>query len=432
MTGTAKRTVTTHTRADGNKQTANRLGGKFDDKNDVSSAAADVFAANFDEPDLDGQLDDSTSVEDDNAALLAALDRNVEEDVWGSKAAALKNLDEQALADRKALWDEDMPSHERDQAALRHMRRTLTKKATRRRMTPEEFTVALQDSLAFAANKLQQHARSSKDPKTGEPLPYSRPSLHLLVRKHAGLVNAAFGSSAQKVMFDERFYNANDISAMAELQAEEELYRQVNGEEMPSAERTQLASDIRMKYPAGKRPHEGYENFSTSTVSTELETEDGYRPFEGLAEKKEEPKRELVGDNEVTKAVEDSDRAHAEKDKGSREIKLTKEQKADPWNTYAKAFEGVLPFTRSEKMKKESATRARAAIADYPGGVAGLAEDIQNDDCPNPNLANALFSPFGKSVTELKAKQRAAVLESLAQNGPRADLLWNAALKAAS
>lgn len=400
--------------------------------------------------DIWGEEGEGLEIEVDPDKLFAP------EDDWGRRRGP-EGLTPEQLADRRALWDTRLSQVERDRAAMRHLRRTLSDRINAANLTPEQTEAAIGDAVLEAMKQLrsaEMKAWRSENPKAADSeFAWSPMALHRLVADNMGLVNQCFAPAAQKVRFDPKVYSAQDVKARSLLAKAEEEFRVQHERDMTRGERAAEAQRIHMTFPSGRRPHIGWEDFDPHENSIHEQDESGSYVADRIlrSEDRDPLEGELRSDEEIAAAAdaeiarrEQAGPLSAEERQRIRiemagpadqkqEWALSREQRKSAWSTYAEAT--GLPRVRQAPMKRESAKRARGIVASYEGGVAKLADDLAEGRIPvarRDAYRAALLAPFASNPNLVSDPDAYAILDTLVSNRAHADRLWGSALDEAT
>lgn len=198
-----------------------------------------------------------------------------------------------------------------------------------------------------------------------------------------------------------------------------------DGLEPTRAQVAEQAQVIAASFPARRRPTHGFERFlyPVRTVSLDADSPDGSRG-EGMADRLvHEAGSRAVG----PVSPDDFEPGSA----GDRAMILADAGQAG--NARLLAYTGLAervgaPRVAESSMSEDSAASTRRVVAGRSPGALMSAWADEDGSVDEPTAA-ALFSPFGNNLT---SQQRRDVAGVFASSGAYADLLWDAAVSAAT
>lgn len=192
-----------------------------------------------------------------------------------------------------------------------------------------------------------------------------------------------------------------------------EEFLQANGRTMTSQERTQLADDIRLSFPAGRRPSIGYETKQTFASLDMQLGEDGSTTLGDLIAAEE-------GGSGYATATSKAAAANDALEDEESSFKAADARK-NIWNLLAEEGPKVA-------VKSLDDDRVHRSLVENFGGAAAVARAWQEGETAEEDPVNdALFAPFGT----LGEKEREQVTDVLVRNTAFAEKIWDSAMTAA-
>jgi hypothetical protein len=185
------------------------------------------------------------------------------------------------------------------------------------------------------------------------------------------------------------------------------------GRDLTTKERSELADEIRLSFPAGRRPSIGFEQKNTA-VSLDLQVgEDGSTTLGDLIAAEDRASGYSIDESKAAMAHE-----AYEKEGGSFKVA---DARKNIWNLLAENGPQVAVKTIHDDRAH------RTAVADF-GGAAAAARAWQQGETSEDDPVNvALFAPFGN----LSEKQQEEVTDILLRNPGFAEKVWDSAMTAA-
>lgn len=199
-----------------------------------------------------------------------------------------------------------------------------------------------------------------------------------------------------------RIFNEQSEARMQEL-----------GRALTPSERSELADQIRLSFPAGNRPVPGFETKQTA-ISLDLQVgEDGSTTLGDLIAAEEGGSGYATATTKAAAAndaLEDEDSSFEAKD-----------ARKNIWNILSEDGPKV-------NVKSLSDDRAHRSAVEAFGGAAAVARAWQQGETAEDDAVNvALFAPFGT----LDEKEQEQVTDVLVRNAAFADKIWDSAMSAA-
>lgn len=185
------------------------------------------------------------------------------------------------------------------------------------------------------------------------------------------------------------------------------------GRTLTQREIEELAEDVRVSYPVGRRPAKGYHRKDVIFSLDYASAPDGVSPLADVI-----PDEKFTSDyaTSTAKAVEAVEALNDETSSYSKA-----DARKNAWNLVADKTDAPMVAVCSVKDDRQF----RALIDEY-GGPAEAARQWRSGDA-GEDVEEALFAPFG----DLDSKQMEKVSDMLVRYSQHADDLWSGAMKAA-
>ncbi|MBC9927386.1 hypothetical protein [Leucobacter sp. cx-169] len=201
------------------------------------------------------------------------------------------------------------------------------------------------------------------------------------------------------------------------------------GRPATSAEVKVLAEEVRLSFPPGRRPAPGFENGVFRPVPLMVEDFDGNESERHIATYDQYPSDSEGGDTAAFARALDrfEDASGQAEDARSRARALTAaraEAKAQLWSVIAENDTNTPP---TQVITVSQARSAKKTLSSAPDGAWGAANRWLEGECPRDE-EKALLAPFG-GAENLSFDQQNAVIERIAGDSKRGQMLWEAALK---
>lgn len=279
-----------------------------------------------------------------------------------------------------------------------------------------------EDLSAMALLELAERVGTSEHPATINQL-----------ERAGGLHRNTTRALGQRLQFPNSRHT--DVKATAILQDREQAFRNAHRRAPSREEYDTIAEEVRLSFPAGQRPHIGFQRQNHAQVSLDS-------PLSGdgdttLADTLEAPTPNL-GDTGLIggglgERLDSYEQAIADwgitpiKERGARP---KREEygfaNSNVWGQLAAASSAELPLPAAGTLTSTAQATLRRTIRSTPGGVPKLARDYLNGDASEAEAA-PLFAPFGN--LEPAARDRVAVL--FTDHPEVADRLWGSAVREA-
>lgn len=330
--------------------------------------------------------------------------------------------------DRIDIWDDravqGLSERQMSEVLMRRASAIANRIARRHGFDPSRADDMKQQALVELMGRL--HKESIK---RGDDAGKTTPEKLRSILANGGLLEQCFRSVAQWERFDPKVYRAEDVNAFRQLQESERAFEDEHRRTMTQKERDERADEIRMSWPAGRRPHLGYQNFSanTSSLDSPVASDPGGDLYLGdvIEDGTDYSTAGRIGDdggNEVLRKI--TQREHDAHEKGAKLSSFNREKYGltpkNAWSAFAQVAE--LPKANNS-LSRSKADRAKQVVLGYEGGAASLAKDWRNGDVDEDTAAH-LFAPFG----DLPPKGEDEVAVAIMSYPHVADQLWGSAL----
>lgn len=231
-----------------------------------------------------------------------------------------------------------------------------------------------------------------------------KPFLNLTARKYGN----NYGNDARFGLRSEEF------SARRRFREAEITFERDNGRKMRPSEREKLADEVRLSYPAGRRPKADYwRQISQLSLDVNVGDDDGGTRFGDLLE---------AGSDIGFDDQEDAAAAELHAYEGGEKSK--DDVRKDMWRVMTIRFDDAPQAIRGSLDPAE--VKSHKSLVKNAGGARMLALAWLDGETTEAQEA-ALFAPFG----DIDNKQRQRVVDVLDENPKFADHLWASVLTAA-
>jgi len=221
---------------------------------------------------------------------------------------------------------------------------------------------------------------------------------------------AAAGAVSSRYVDKEAHHT--DLKGRRIFNAKVEELMQVLGRELNTRERRLLADEIRMSFPAGRRPSIGFEHKNVA-VSLDMQVgEDGGTTLGDLIAADESGSGYATATSKAAAANEALEQGGSFKAADARK---------NIWNILADNGPQVAVMSIHDDRE------LRAVVEEFGGPVAVARAWQQGDTAEDDPVNEALFAPFGK--LDEQGKER--VTSILLRNATYAEKVWDAAMSAA-
>lgn len=240
---------------------------------------------------------------------------------------------------------------------------------------------------------------------------------------------------ARKTVADHllRGHRRCDIQARAILSRRIEEFAAENHRRPTGAEVTEIATEIRDNWDTSSKHGRPSEDFHTDgrfidaeSINAPLTNADGTFGDRLVAG---EPAIAHDGASELIESIEQSRNGGGGPQSAKRAVSHATEEL---WDTLA-AAPGASPHTPKVSrahIGNDRASNFRKAVAQYPGGVLGIAAAWETGE--DNAHTDALFAPFEPDGSPLSDDERQGVIDALYRHRRSAPEIWRAAMQAAS